>query len=120
MGLVLTFTFTSCDNDDSSDSGIVGTWSTTYSDEYEKIEQKVTFKSNGTFKAVYTYLDKESGEKDVENISGSYVYDEEDGILIMEDRMGVYDGTYRIEIHGNTMYLYDDEDEDDVVILKRV
>ena len=124
MGLVLTFSLTSCDSDDKDSPkgyGIVGTWKWTYSDEEGKAEVEMTFKSNGNCTVYSSYINYETGEKESDRGSGTYEYDERTGRLYLKIRF--YDEmetwSFDIEINGDRMYLTPD-DEDDTVKFIRV
>lgn len=112
--LMLPLAFVACSDDDDDDSGssssIVGTWTAEIDDSYEEIEIEITFKADGTGK-LFEYAYGESYKEEFEykvkgNILTIYYYD---------DSYSGYDTVkYIFEIVGNKLYLYDEDDEDDL------
>ena len=100
MMTIFSLTFVSCSNDDdkqqSSSNSIVGTWSLTDYGDYT-----ITFKSDGTG------FDAEKGDVD------TFTYSINGNTLIIryDDYSEAYIYKYEITNDGNTLILYEDEEE---------
>lgn len=82
VAIVSVLTISSCDKDDNP---LVGTWTSTYSDEYGTENYIFTFNADKTFIGEVAYTDNETSDVETEHISGTYILDEATSKLHMTD-----------------------------------
>lgn len=116
MVIAISASFVACgddDDDDDSGSGVVGTWSGRDGNE----SLTLTFKSGGSGTYVAKYNDYYSG---TETERGNFTYEMEGkkkGIInvrLYDSYYGYEYETFYFMIEGKTMYIYEDDYEDDL------
>ena len=109
------------DKDNSQSGSLSGT---SWVNQEGRYTRTLNFKSGGTGTAIYRYQDPYSGTE-TETISFTYDYNssKKRGTITIREYdsyKGRYTNmTYEFEIGGNKLYLYDEEDDDEIVFTKQ-
>lgn len=117
VAIVSVMTISSCDKD--NDNPLVGTWTSTYSDEYGTENYLFTFNADKTFVGELTYTDSETSDVETEHVSGTYVLDEAASKLHMTDSEEGDTITYNISISKNTVTLTDPEESEFTIVFHK-